>query len=384
MKKIFTLLALGFAGTLQAQVTSPSPYCNGEFDDPAPVVPDAIKSITLGTLTNASGGQYAAPHYVYYSNLAAPDLTAGTSMPMSVTFNAASGCGWGVWIDFNQNNTFEASEKVAGSTGTGYLSVGSNTMVSPAIAIPATATSGNTRMRVRIVEDNAYTMVNGTAILPCNASTSAADVMDWGETEDYKVNIVNGTGGGGTGGGSGTGTPPPNPNGLDFSSNRILGFTTTNFTLSDNSYKNPTARHWIFTPNKVIYQAATTAGSARPIVRFTDTGTYSVKLVTTFAGGKDSAERVDYIRITPVTSGIANVGETPFAIFPNPARNEVNFATPLYNATVVITSVTGAVAYQNALFSGTKIDVRNLTEGVYFLRFTQTGETVTQKFLLAK
>ncbi len=46
-------------------------------------------------------------------------------------------------------------------------------------------------MRVRIVEDDDYTMgSNGYSILPCNAGTSTTDVMDWGETEDYNINIV--------------------------------------------------------------------------------------------------------------------------------------------------------------------------------------------------
>ncbi|HTO16313.1 MAG TPA: T9SS type A sorting domain-containing protein [Edaphocola sp.] len=46
-------------------------------------------------------------------------------------------------------------------------------------------------MRIRIVEDDDYTFgPNGYSIQPCNASTSATDVMDWGETEDYTINIV--------------------------------------------------------------------------------------------------------------------------------------------------------------------------------------------------
>jgi hypothetical protein len=48
-------------------------------------------------------------------------------------------------------------------------------------------------MRVRIVEDDMYNAIT-TNELPCNASTSASDVMDWGETEDYTVNITSSTG----------------------------------------------------------------------------------------------------------------------------------------------------------------------------------------------
>ena len=102
--------------------------------------------------------------------------------------------GYGVWIDYNQNNIFDASEKVSGSTGTGFLNMGPTTSITQSITIPTSALTGTTRMRVRIVEDDNYTGTNGAAILPCNASTSAADVMDWGETEDYTINITSATG----------------------------------------------------------------------------------------------------------------------------------------------------------------------------------------------
>lgn len=58
------------------------------------------------------------------------------------------------------------------------------------ITIPTTALPGNTRMRIRIVEDDGYTQVYGPLILPCNASPVPNDVMDWGETEDYTINLV--------------------------------------------------------------------------------------------------------------------------------------------------------------------------------------------------
>jgi hypothetical protein len=59
------------------------------------------------------------------------------------------------------------------------------------VTIPATALTGSTRMRVRIVEDDMFTQGSNFNILPCNASTSATDVMDWGETEDYTIMLVN-------------------------------------------------------------------------------------------------------------------------------------------------------------------------------------------------
>jgi hypothetical protein len=79
---------------------------------------------------------------------------------------------------------------VAGSTANTPLDLSSNTIVNQNITIPTTALTGNTRMRVRIVEDDNFTMGNyGYAILPCNDGVTVLDIMDWGETEDYLINI---------------------------------------------------------------------------------------------------------------------------------------------------------------------------------------------------
>jgi len=195
-KNIFLfLLFLSISTFANAQITNPTPYCNGSFDDmDGFLVDDAINSVSIGTLTNATNAQYAAPHYVFYNNLTAPSLTKGTSYTLTVKFDVKGGCGYGVWIDYNQNNTFEATEKVAGTTSGNLLDMTTNTIITQSVLIPVTATTGNTRMRVRIVEDDTYNMDNNYVIAACNVSTSATDVMDWGETEDYVVNIASSAG----------------------------------------------------------------------------------------------------------------------------------------------------------------------------------------------
>lgn len=72
---------------------------------------------------------------------------------------------WGVWIDFNQNATFESNELVMTAQG--------NTAQSAIINLPAGA-SGTTRMRVQ--------MRWGSAAQPCGSYT-------YGETEDYLVQL---------------------------------------------------------------------------------------------------------------------------------------------------------------------------------------------------
>src|SRR5690606_14995998 len=77
-----------------------------------------------------------------------------------------------IWIDFNDNGAFETSERLL----TDFLLVASPAFATTSIEIPASATSGVHRMRVRMV-------YNATNIDPCVSYAS-------GETHDYDVNII--------------------------------------------------------------------------------------------------------------------------------------------------------------------------------------------------
>ncbi|WP_299119300.1 GEVED domain-containing protein [uncultured Tenacibaculum sp.] len=77
---------------------------------------------------------------------------------------------WSVWIDFNKNGTFESSERVVA----GSASSAGN--VSADITIPASALLGQTRMRVAMKDTAQHTTSCGT--------------YNYGEVEDYTVNIT--------------------------------------------------------------------------------------------------------------------------------------------------------------------------------------------------
>lgn len=191
MIRVILTGALLVGGTALAQSTNPAPYCDASFDDMQGFpVADAVTNVSFGTISNNSGGQYAAPHYVFYSNLPTASFQKGNSYPLSVTFDVHGGCGYGVWIDYNHNNAFEANEKVAGNTANNMLDLSDATVVNATVTIPDNAMTGATRMRVRIVEDDMFNMANGWVPVPCNASNSSEDVMDWGETEDYAITIT--------------------------------------------------------------------------------------------------------------------------------------------------------------------------------------------------
>ena len=80
---------------------------------------------------------------------------------------------WSVWIDFNQNGTFDTAEKVA--SGSSKLA----TTLTYTVAVPSTALLGNTRMRVS---------------MKYNAAPTACEAFSYGEVEDYTINVAAGSG----------------------------------------------------------------------------------------------------------------------------------------------------------------------------------------------
>jgi hypothetical protein len=185
---------LTIAGTPQIpSVTAPAGnrkiravYCASNATSAAD---EEIWNVTIGTLNNTSncttlapGANSAVSLYSNYSGfVAAPNLPAGVNIPFSV--NAAS-CGGNftsrvaIFIDYNQNGTFDLPGEQAYITPTSFVSSNAGTAIQTgSINIPCTATPGVTRMRVILVETIG-------AITPCGTYT-------WGETEDYDINIVN-------------------------------------------------------------------------------------------------------------------------------------------------------------------------------------------------
>lgn len=170
-----------------AQSTDPTPYCPAAFDDAAGFpVEHYISRVTFGTLDNNTGTiQFPGMHYAYYNTLTAPSLNRGSSYTLTVEHDAGMTVHFvGVYIDFNQNNDFS-------DPGELVLSQGPFGSVSPAtilVPIPAGATLGTTRMRVMVFEDDAYTFAGAVEPSPC--TFDATPFFDWGEAEDYNINIT--------------------------------------------------------------------------------------------------------------------------------------------------------------------------------------------------
>jgi hypothetical protein len=76
---------------------------------------------------------------------------------------------WKIWIDYNQNGTFETSEEIV----TGSSSSSAN-LTRSTFTVPTSALAGTTRMRVS---------------MKYNAAQTACESFSYGEVEDYTVNI---------------------------------------------------------------------------------------------------------------------------------------------------------------------------------------------------
>lgn len=151
-----------------------------------------IGRVELGTLDNSSGC-VEAPGYTFFNNIQSQPFTAGQTVnyrisPLSsMTVAYTNVCS--AWIDFNGNGTFEEpQERIVTSQ-----QLNPNTPITGTVTIPLTSSNGNVRFRVR-------TMNSGT-MAPCGT-------VNYGETEDYIINITGGTGGTAGTGSSGTAQSP--------------------------------------------------------------------------------------------------------------------------------------------------------------------------------
>ncbi|MEY4486283.1 MAG: hypothetical protein RL440_814 [Bacteroidota bacterium] len=153
-----------------------NPYCNPAYIT-GTLYGDLISNVAITgtTLNNNSGTATSGPYYTYYNNLPAAVMSAATSYQVQVTCGSFPYQAFAVWIDYNDNYVFEASEKVGFSTA--YTTAAFQT-VSFNINLACTPPLGIHRMRVRGVY---YTP--GASIDPCAT-------YYYGETEDYNVNII--------------------------------------------------------------------------------------------------------------------------------------------------------------------------------------------------
>lgn len=132
---------------------------------------DMIKNVTFQEIDNTTA--CSANGYGDYTAMSAT-VQSGGMYPISVTV----GDGWiyesvSVWIDFDDNGTFDEDEFF-------YIGTGSDEALTGNISIPASVIDGNYRMRVRVA---AVGEVSATWDMACDED------QGFGETEDYTITL---------------------------------------------------------------------------------------------------------------------------------------------------------------------------------------------------
>ncbi|MCI1188683.1 M4 family metallopeptidase [Hymenobacter sp. DH14] len=131
-----------------------------------------IDLVQLGSINRTSGADGG-----YYDGTALnTSVAAGSSQTMTLSAGFSGSAydeNWGIYVDWNQNGTFETAERM--DYGVVTASAGNLTST---WTVPTTAKNGKTRMRI--------VMTYGAATAACGSYTE-------GETEDYSITVTGGT-----------------------------------------------------------------------------------------------------------------------------------------------------------------------------------------------
>ncbi|MCF8297939.1 MAG: right-handed parallel beta-helix repeat-containing protein [Saprospiraceae bacterium] len=224
----------GMADTLVPVLpTATLTYCSSNCAIPAAYcvsgnsssVDEYINNVSINGQSNPSIGTL----YTDYTSTLLTTLIIGQSYSMGVTVNAGGYTEYvSVYIDWNRNGTFETTEET--SFGSNYVS--GNFVFTQNIIVPSTAVLGNTLMRVV----NRY-----------NAAAISCGTYSYGETEDYRIEIVSTSLGTGIFSGMGITGDVFNPATAGVGTHSII-YTYTDANSCINSDTNTTVVHALPTP----------------------------------------------------------------------------------------------------------------------------------------
>lgn len=137
---------------------------------------DFVDGVQLGSINNTGSGSTSGPAYTNYSGQFSATLSRNGQYLVSVTSGEYYENAFSVWIDYDRDGTFEANERIGSFTSSQAFQTTNIPFV-----VPATASLGNTLMRVRA----SYLPFEDPASMdPCLA-------YEYGETEDYGI-VING------------------------------------------------------------------------------------------------------------------------------------------------------------------------------------------------
>lgn len=211
-----------------------------------------IDYVSLGSISRTSGAESGG---YYNGTSSSTNVTAGSSYTLTTSAGFTSSTYteyWAVYVDWNIDGDFaDAGETEATGTSTG---TGNNSLT---ISVPSTATAGTTRMRVS---------------MHYGSTPAACGTFDYGEVEDYSLNVE-------TGGGS-CGTPSGLNASSVTSSSATLGWTTVSGATSYNvQYKLSSSGTWTTT---------TSATNSLALSGLSASTSYDFQVQAVCAGGSSS------------------------------------------------------------------------------------------------
>jgi hypothetical protein len=291
----FRLFLLTIIASLSISAAQATVYCNPTFS--LGCSSWKVQNVILNTL-NWSVGTASCSTYDYTST--GTTLTAGVSTPMSVT--TGKWCGCTVWIDFNNNGSFDDLGENLYYNYNGAQTYGYNFN----ITVPASTPSGTYRMRVLGGwGSDGYSTTNTNGYGGCGT-------YQYGSYDDFTITVVGNT-------------TCFQPTGLAIT-NITSGAATVSWTAPTSG--TPIGYTWILVP--------TGAGAtATPVA----SGTTTAPTTSAIASGLSASTTYDlYVHTTcSATDSSAWAGPVPFTTTALPACDT---ATGLS-----VTGITAAAAY---------------------------------------
>ncbi|WEK68370.1 MAG: M12 family metallo-peptidase [Candidatus Chryseobacterium colombiense] len=172
----------GVTGPYSAPITFSTVCTNYCTDTSTNATLDYVSNVTLASVNNTTGASMYSDFTV--NSALQPTLLTNSSNSISVSVTTPTATGntsaMAVWIDFNKNGTFEASEKVLNKPAV-LTSVGT-VATTGTFTVPSTAIT-NSPLRMRVVTIVA-TAASAGASLP---ESYACGTFTYGEVEDYNV-----------------------------------------------------------------------------------------------------------------------------------------------------------------------------------------------------
>lgn len=316
-----------------------------------------ISSVKIGDLEHTSGNDNG---YAFISNMG--NLPIGTDLEVELQPSYSDDVYneyWRIWVDLNQDEDFDDADELIYDPGSAASRV-----VADVLNIPLQATLGLTRMRISM---------KGA---PDLSSPSACETFDYGEVEDYEINLQAAQ--------------------LPLELLAFTGTKTTYYNLLEwtTAMEEETVYHYIERSkngkdNFKVIDRVNAAGNSQNTLQYTvkdATPIHSAyyRLRTENIDGSSNISGLLYLERT---------NEKPLTftnLYPVPARDEltIQFSSPKASPTLLrLSDLTGRLVEQQQFVAATgrneiQLSVQEFPTGIYFLVIENEHGSVNQKVVI--